>query len=180
MWDVELTDHKKWPAYHVSALMDGLSWLQSLQRVEGVENIFEDGHNDWFLAPRLCGRYFALLLTDSGEYLLTALHQKTLSNYTPEKESQPNRETAKIPLAWFAVTPWKAQWVESDGVFGLSSLHLNSGPFYFESQSIPAFSLVLPVASIVHKRMPHHDLSEMRTAVGNLRQIQILGNHIRR
>ena len=180
MWDIEATDHAQWPVYHAAALLDGLSWLRSLQRVEGVESLFEDGHNTWTIAPRICGRYFALMLAESGEPLLTAMHQKLENQCPPQVQPVPDRVTARLPLAWFAIVPWKARWIEQDGTWNMRALLLDSGPFFAQGQSLPSFSMMLPVATPVHRRMPaDQDLAHMRTAVGNPRQIYILGNHIR-
>lgn len=180
MWDVEESDLKTFPVYHAAALLDGLAWLESLQRVEGVEAIFDDGTRTWSMAPRVCGRYFGFLLGQDGSPLLTALHPGLNRNCPPDPSPAPDKASVILPLAWFAIVPWKARWAYDD-FWKMHSIILESGPFHGEpGEVIEGFSLVLTVASNVYKKMNGvGDLRDIRTAVGNMQQIFVLGNHLR-
>ncbi len=174
MWSIEQCKDVHWPIYHAAAMMDAILWLESLQRVEGYDAVQEDGSRHWRFSSRIAGRYFGLIEVESGDLFFTGIHPEWMHKAKKE-EKELEGWLSSLPLSWFAILPWKAKWIPSGSPLYPSFLSLRSGGFSFDSHRIGDFTLEIPVANLVIKRMKEKSLLNIRAGVGNARQILLSG-----
>ncbi|MEY2341543.1 hypothetical protein AB4090_05455 [Acidithiobacillus sp. IBUN Pt1247-S3] len=175
MFSIERIPETQWPIFHTAALVDGQSWLQSLQRVEGVDVVQEDGRGHWRLSPRIGSRYFGVMESTEGETLWAAQHPEWIPEDAESEETRLEPWAASLPLSWFALIPWKAQWLEARRPLSFLRLALEAVPL--SDHRSPRFSLEIPVARSVFEHLRNTPLQEIRSAVGNPLQVPLLGFH---
>ncbi len=176
MWSIEQCEDVHWPIYHAAAMMDAISWLESLQRVEGYDAVQEDGSRRWRFSSRIAGRYFGLIEVESGDLFFAGIHPEWMRK-AKEEEKELEEWLSSLPLSWLAIIPWKVKWISSGNPLYPSFLSLRSGEFSLDSRRIEDFTLEIPVANLVMRRMKEQSISDIRAGVGNARQILLSGFH---